>query len=369
MPLDFGTGGNSAPVPEFYEELARLYDVDPKPTLVPHIMRLATVDERILEDLNIDTRPISMRPASRNGRPSTEPGLSYDSWGVGWKEVDLGGIVYRELADSPLHDAGVEDLDDYPWWPNPDLRARYAGVQDEAKRLFRDTNYALVACPGFNGVWERAWYMCGFERMLEGLIAERPFVHALLRRITDICKVALAHFLDGIGPYVEIVKMGDDLGTQYGPQMSPAMYREMIKPYHSELFDLIKAHTDAKVFLHTCGSVYKLLPDLIDAGVEILNPVQVSAQDMDTHRLKREFGDQLSFMGAIDTQHVLPTGSTDDVKREVERRIADLAPGGGYILAPVHNVQADVPAENLVTMYRHAYRVGRYPLNLAKLAP
>lgn len=368
VPLDFGTGGNSAPVPEFYEELARLYDVDAKPALVPHIMRLATVDERVLKDLNIDTRPISMRPASKNSRPSTEPGLSYDGWGVGWKEVDLGGIVYRELADSPLRDAGAEDLDDYPWWPNPDLPARYAGVQNEAKRLFRDTNYALVACPGFNGVWERAWYMCGFERMLEGLIAERPFVHALLRRITDICKVALAHFLDGIGPYVEIVKMGDDLGTQYGPQMSPAMYREMIKPYHSELFVLINAHTDAKVFLHTCGSVYKLLPDLIDAGVEILNPVQVTAQDMDTHRLKREFGDQLSFMGAIDTQRVLPTGSTDDVKREVERRIADLAPGGGYILAPVHNVQADVPAENLVTMYRHACRVGRYPLNLAKLA-
>jgi uroporphyrinogen decarboxylase len=156
--------------------------------------------------------------------------------------------------------------------------------------------------------------------------------------------------------------MGDDLGTQNGPQMSPKTYRQVIKPYHQELFALIKQRSNAKVFLHTCGSVYRLLPDLIDAGVEILNPVQVSAKDMDTRRLKAEFGDKLSFMGAIDTQHVLPFGSVADVRAEVERRIADFGPGGGYIVAPVHNVQADVPPENLVAMYRHARQVGRYPL-------
>jgi uroporphyrinogen decarboxylase len=146
--------------------------------------------------------------------------------------------------------------------------------------------------------------------------------------------------------------------------MSPNTYRKVIKPYHQELFHFIKQRTSARVFLHTCGSVYKLLPDLVDAGVEILNPVQVSAKDMDTQRLKHEFGDRLSFWGAIDTQHVLPKGSESDVEREVFRRIADLAPGGGYVLAPVHNVQADVPAENVVTMYRSARRVGRYPISL-----
>jgi uroporphyrinogen decarboxylase len=198
--------------------------------------------------------------------------------------------------------------------------------------------------------------------MLESLILEPEFVHAVLRRITDLCLAALGRFLDIAGPYLQIVKMGDDLGTQNGPQMSPQTYRAAIKPYHAELFGAIKERTDARVFLHSCGSVYRLLPDLVEAGVEILNPVQVSAQDMDTARLKAEFGDRLSFMGAIDTQHVLPHGAVDDVRREVERRIVDLGPGGGYILAPVHNVQADVPPENLVAMYRHALRVGRYPL-------
>jgi uroporphyrinogen decarboxylase len=137
----------------------------------------------------------------------------------------------------------------------------------------------------------------------------------------------------------------------------------MIKPYHQELFRCIHQRSPARVFLHTCGSIYKLLPDLIDAGVDILNPVQVSAKNMDTSRLKSEFGDRLTFWGAIDTQQVLPMGSENDVEQEVHRRITDLALGGGYVLAPVHNIQADVPAENVVTMYRHARQVGRYPLS------
>jgi uroporphyrinogen decarboxylase len=188
----------------------------------------------------------------------------------------------------------------------------------------------------------------------------------VLRRVTDISEAVMGRYLDLVGPTIQMIKMGDDLGAQNGPLMSPRTYRAVIKPYHKELFDFIRTRTRARIFLHTCGSVYRLLPDLIDAGVEVLNPVQVSAVDMDTRRLKAEFGDRLSFMGAIDTQRVLPFGTPDEVKREVERRIADLAPGGGFILAPVHNVQADVSPENLVTMYRHARRVGTYPARMSQ---
>ena len=144
--------------------------------------------------------------------------------------------------------------------------------------------------------------------------------------------------------------------------MSARTYRTILKPYHTELFAFIKQNTDAHIFFHTCGSVYRLLPDLLTAGVEILNPVQVSVRDMDTRVLKAEFGDRLSFWGAIDTQHVLPHGTPEDVRHEVERRIADLGPRGGYVVAPVHNAQADVPVENILTMYRHARKVGQYPL-------
>ena len=134
---------------------------------------------------------------------------------------------------------------------------------------------------------------------------------------------------------------------------------------HQELFDCVKSRSRGRIVQHSCGSVYRLLPEMVEAGVEVLNPVQASAAHMHRRRLKAQFGDRLSFMGGIDTQRVLPFGTPDDVRREVKRRISDLVPGGGYILAPVHNVQAEVPPENLVTMYRHALQVGCNPLQMA----
>ncbi len=362
VPLDLGTGGSSSPVPEAYARLAAYFKVTAPARPVTHMLRLSTVDETILRALEIDTRPVYMRPTQRGIRPCSEPDHFYDDWGVKWRAVDTGLSIFREIVESPLADATIDDLDDYPWWPDPLDPARYAGTREDAQRLFNETDYAVIGCPGFNGVWERAWYLCGFERMLGSLVVDPEFVHAVLRRVTEIGKAVMARYLDLTGSTIQMIKMGDDLGAQGGPLMSPKTYRAVVKPYHRELFDVIRRRTKARIFLHTCGSVYRLLPDLIDAGVEVLNPVQVSAADMDTRRLKAEFGDRLSFMGAIDTQQVLPFGTPDQVKQEVERRIADLAPGGGYILAPVHNVQADVPPENLVTMYRHARVVGTYPV-------
>jgi len=364
VPLDLGTGGSSSPVPEAYARLAAYFGISAPARPMTHMLRLSTVDDAILQALEIDTRPVYMRPARRGMRPCSEPDHFYDDWGVKWREVDTGLSVFREIAESPLANVTVADLDNYPWWPDPLDPDRYTGTREDAEHLFHETDYAVIGCPGFNGVWERAWYLCGFERMLASLVADPGFVHAVLRRVTDIGKAVMGRYLDLTGPYIQVIKMGDDLGAQNGPLMSPKTYRAVIKPYHKELFDLIRQRTKARIFLHTCGSVYRLLPDLIDAGVEVLNPVQVSAADMDTRRLKAEFGDRLSFMGAIDTQHALPFGTPDEVQREVERRIADLAPGGGFILAPVHNVQADVSPENLVTMYRHARRVGTYPIKV-----
>jgi uroporphyrinogen decarboxylase len=357
VPLDFGTGGNTSPVPEVYASLAAHYRLEPGFKPVPHIMRLAQVDEQILRDLEIDTRPVYMKPPRRGIRPCDEPGAFYDDWGVKWKEFSLDGVIYREIAENPLGDATIDDLESYPWWPDPLDPDRYSGIPEQVQQMFEQTDYALIGCPAFNSLWERAYFLCGFQRMLEGLALEQEFVHAIFRCITDIILASLQRYLELVGPYIQVVKMGDDLGVQNNAMMSPATYQRMVKPYHHEAFKLIKRYTEAKVFLHSCGSVYKLLPDLIDAGVEILNPVQVSAKDMDTQRLKREFGDRLSFWGAIDTQHVLPYGSPDEVRAEVERRIRDLAPGGGYVLAPVHNIQADVPPINVISMYQHARQV------------
>jgi len=362
VPLDFATGGSSSPVPEAYRQLAAYFGLTAPGKRLAHALRLSTVDEAILQALEIDTRPVYMRPVRRGIRPCNRLDHFYDDWGVLWREVDTGMAVYREIAEYPLAQATAGTLDDYEWWPDPLDADRYAGTLEEAARLHAHTDYAVIGCPGFNGVWERAWLLCGFERMLAALVAEPEFVHAVLRRVTDIATAAIGRFLDLAGPFIQVIKMGDDLGAQNGPLMSPRTYRTVVKPYHKELFDVVHARTKARIFLHTCGSVYSLLPDLLEAGVEVLNPVQVTAAEMDTRRLKAEFGDRLSFMGAIDTQRVLPFGTPDEVKHEVERRIADLGPGGGFVLAPVHNVQADVTPENLVLMYRHARRVGSYPL-------
>jgi len=366
VPLDFGTGGNTSPVPEVYKKIAAIYKLDEpvQSGLVPHMMRLAIVDERILEDLDIDTRPIYMNPVQKGIRSCNEPGYFYDEWGVKWKEINNDGVIYREVAESPLEHAGIGDIDSYPWWPDPLDPIRYAGISEHAQRMFQTTDYALIGCPAFNSVWERAYMLCGFARMLEGLITEPEFVHAVFEKVTGIVGSSLEHYLDLVGPYIEVVKIGDDLGGQENALMSPAVYRRTIKPYHQKLFQLIKQRSSAHVFLHTCGSIYKLLPDLLDAGVEILNPVQVSAHNMDTQRLKSEFGDRLSFWGAIDTQQVLPKGTEADVREEVQKRITDLAGNGGYIVAPVHNVQADVPAENVIAMYRTAREFGHYPLSV-----
>jgi uroporphyrinogen decarboxylase len=365
VPLDFGTGGNTSPTPEVYEKLCAIYGIDYQLSLVPHIMRLAVVDDRILNRLDIDTRPIYMRPVPDSIRPCSEADHFYDEWGVKWKEVNSNGIIYRELAENPLETATIADLEDYPWWPDPLDPARYQGVQHHADQMFSGTDFGLVGCPAFNSVWERAYFMCGFSRMLESLVADPEFVHAVFRKITDIILASLERYLSLVGQTIQVIKLGDDLGSQESSLMSPATYRKNIKPYHREIFQYIKSHSRAHVFLHSCGSIYKLIPDLVDAGVEILNPVQVSAADMDTKRLKSEFGDHLTFWGAIDTQHVLPHGSPEEVRQEVRRRIADLGESGGYVVAPVHNVQGDVPAENIVTMYQSARQFGQSPVKQA----
>ncbi len=159
---------------------------------------------------------------------------------------------------------------------------------------------------------------------------------------------------------MDVVCFPDDMGFQDRPYVRPELYRKMIKPYHRRIVETIKRKTDAKVLMHTDGSVYPLIPDFIEIGVDILNPVQVSARDMDSRRLKAEFGADMSFWGGIDTHRVLPTGTPEDVRNEVKKRIADLAPGGGYVLGSVHHILAEVPPENVVVMFDAALEYGSY---------
>jgi uroporphyrinogen decarboxylase len=204
----------------------------------------------------------------------------------------------------------------------------------------------------------------GMENFLMALAAEPKFADRLMEGITDVYIESCNAYLDRVGKYLHVFTYWDDVNTQQGWMISPDVFRKMIKPKEKRLVDAIKAKTDAKIFFHGCGSTVELIPDLIDVGFDILNPVQVSARGMDTKRLKQEFGKDIVFWGGgVDTQRVLPFGTTDRVRDEVKRRIDDLAPDGGFVFGAVHNVQAMVPAENIAAAFDTALEYGRYPIS------
>jgi len=215
---------------------------------------------------------------------------------------------------------------------------------------------------GGGSLFEQAWYLRGYPELLIDFMVNKDFAHALLSKIVAVRKKNAEQYLGEVGQYLDVFQIGDDIATQEGPAMSPELYREMLKPYHAELFQYIKERTSAKLYFHSCGGITPLIDDLIEIGVDALNPIQVSAKGMDTAGLKERFGKRLVFWGAIDSLHALPFGSPEDVRAEVRQRISDLGTGGGYILSGVHNLQPDISPENILAMYDEGMRFGKYPL-------
>ena len=195
------------------------------------------------------------------------------------------------------------------------------------------------------------------------VIINSEFVSALLYKLLEINLAGTGKFLDAVGKYIQVFRTADDMATQSGLLISPATYRSLIKPIYKRYYEFVKSKTDAKIFYHSCGNVVDLLDDFIEIGLDIINPVQVSAM-CDTSELNARFGDKLVFWGAIDTQYVLPKGSAQDVEEEVKGRIRELSPGGGYVAAPVHNLQPDVPPQNIIAMANAVQRFGQYPIDL-----
>jgi uroporphyrinogen decarboxylase len=208
------------------------------------------------------------------------------------------------------------------------------------------------------GIFEMAWFLRGLDNFLMDLISDRTFCEVLLDRLVEVKCRLYERYLEDTGPYLDVVTMGDDISGQRGPLFDPAIYRELIKPRHAALIRFIKQRTPAKLFFHSCGDVTEFIPDFIEIGVDILNPIQVSV--MDPSRLKSEFGDRLVFWGGCDTQRVLPFGTTQEVETEVRRRMEEMAAGGGYIFGQVHEVQPGTPPENILAMFRSALRYGMY---------
>ena len=256
----------------------------------------------------------------------------------------------------------IEAINAYAW-PDMSDPSRVAQVGELAKELAIVNQYAIMATPWLLFPFERAHAMQGLDKFLMNMSLEPDFAQALLRKILDLCKVHMGNFLSAIGTNIDIIKIGDDLGMQDRLLISPRMYRQFLKPLHAEFISFIKERTKAKVFFHTDGDVFDLIPDFIEIGVDILNPVQTSAGRMsDLEGLKTRFGKDIVFCGAIDTQKVLPYGTPDEVRAEVRRVINILGKDGGYMVASVHTIMHEVPPENILAMVDAVEEYGYYPL-------
>jgi uroporphyrinogen decarboxylase len=327
--------------------------------------QLACVHDDVKERLKVDV--YGLNPGAPHGfvRPRwSENGYDKirDEWGIEWWMPQDGGYYFDMRAHPLAKISGVGDLA-HVKLPDPLDPGRYEGMAERADDLMNRKQAAYILGRNAPGIFEIAMWLRGFENFYADLLANQPLVEALLDIVCEIKMKYWARALELVGQNVMMVSEADDLCGQYGPLIAPDLYRTLIKPRHARLFEFIKkrAATKVRIFYHCCGSVASLIPDLIESGIDILNPVQVSAANMDTRELKRLYGKDITFYGGgVDTQRVLPKGTPAEVRDEVRRRIEDLAPGGGYIFNTVHNIQADVPPENIMAMWEALQEYGVY---------
>jgi uroporphyrinogen decarboxylase len=281
-----------------------------------------------------------------------------DEWDVQWRKPK-GGHYYIEHA--PFEKEGTVQAVDRHRWPVASDIVQMAGVVESLKRLRTETDYA-VSMELRGRVMSMGQFLRGFEDWMVDLAMNEPFVQALLERTTQIQIEANDIVLRQVEGLVDIVYTSDDLGGQNGPLFSPDCFRRLFRPHFQRIWEHARARTSAKLMHHCCGSAYAFMGDFVELGVQALNPVQVSAARMEPAKLKAEFGRHLTFWGGVDTRQVMPRGTPAHVRKEVARRIGEMAPGGGYILAAVHNLQPEVPPPNIVAMYKAGKELGRYPL-------
>ncbi len=348
VPIDLGATRDSSVVVAGYERLKAHFGVQSPNVLTSRMMQVVDVDEGILRALDIDTRGVF---------PASPPDVMIgerryrDEWGV--ERVNPPGSHYYDQIAFPL--AGpitVRDIARYPW-PDPHDPIRRKGLKERVRQIHDSLGCAAVLnLP--SAFVHTSQYLRGFEDWFVDIASDRRLIGALFDAVLEINLAICQDILEEVGSEVDVLMASDDLGLQDGLMIAPSAYREIVKPRHRRYLQIMHDLSPARVFFHTCGSVADIVEDLVEIGVDVLNPVQVSAAGMEPRRLKEQYGGRLAFWGAIDTQHVLPHGSIRDVGAEVERRIEELGQGGGYVLSAVHNIQPDVPVENILAMYRHA---------------
>jgi uroporphyrinogen decarboxylase len=316
----------------------------------------AEADEAVLRALDTDIRDVGgiLHPASPLARRISDTEI-VNEWGI----TSRWNGHHYEMVGRPLAGATLDDLEKYPW-PDPEKidPAPIARLAERALHLHEQTPYVVCGRHPYYGVLELGCWMCGFDDFLYRLAGEPEFARRFFEIILAYQKRVDEIYYGAVGRWLHFTTSGDDFGTQNAPFTSPEMFRETVLPFFAERIRHIAEFTDAAFFHHTCGAIRPLIPDLIGAGVRILNPIQPRAAGMEPAALKRDFGDQLTFYGGVDTQELLPRGTPEEVFAATREIIGVLGAGGGYVLSAAHTIQPDVPPENVLAMYRAGRETG-----------
>jgi uroporphyrinogen decarboxylase len=358
VPIDFGGTVVTCMDGKALDKLRNFLGIEGvAPPVIDYTMGTVEPDDEIRKYFHSDFLRLSMNVTP----PTITENVFEDGFGRRYKKAVP--HAYFDVIYSPLYNADVKAIKSM-FLPDPDDPRLYRGLAEAAKDLYENTDFALVADFGVPGFYETAQKLRGYENFACDLLVDKEVVFALFDTLLELQKRYFQNYLSEVGGYVEVIGYADDLGMQDRPQISPETYHEMIMPYHTEIFAYIHELADVKILLHSCGAVYPLLEDLIKAGVDVLNPVQTRAAGMNPFDLKCDFGDRLSFWGGFDEQMTLPRGTVKEIEEEVLSLFKSLAPGGGYIFAPSHNIQEDTPPENIVAMYEAAYKYGKYAVGV-----
>ncbi len=365
IPFDLGSIQVSGIHEIAYQNLRQALGLPATATnLCDTIQQLATVEDDVVERLGIDVRglyPLNSHNWYIDEKDVGEYWAYRDEWGITHHCPKEGGYYYS-IVEVPLpkFDLTEEEVEGHPW-PDMGARWRVAGLREQAEG-FRAAGYAVVLKDAFAGIFEFAQRVVGMENLLLMMGIDEKRACILFDKMLDLKLAYWRTALEDLGDLVDVVTYADDYGTQVSQLISPAMFRKQLKPRVRQVFELqAQFAPHAKRLFHSDGNVRPLIPDFIEMGVDILNPVQTTATGMDPTDLKRDFGQDLVFWGGgVDTQGILPSGTPQEVKDDVKRNIDALAAGGGYVFNTVHNIQADVPPKNILAMWEALQEYGVY---------